>query len=235
MYKTGDIVRHHVNGQLEYIGRVDHQIKIRGFRVELGEIENALLQQPQVREAIVLAREDQEGDKRLVAYVVPETADANRKELRRLLQQALRATLPSHMVPTAFVWLDNLPLMLNGKVDHKQLPAPTFDRSELEHEHTPPRNETESKLVQLVAEVLQIERVGVHDNFFELGGHSLLGVQLISRIRSEMNVEVPVHHLFESPTVAELALIVERESLNSQQNNAPAMVARSRQARTVRK
>jgi amino acid adenylation domain-containing protein len=196
LYRTGDRVRWMADGTLEYLGRLDEQVKIRGFRIELGEIEVRLAEHPRVREAVVLAREDVPGDRRLVAYVVGEVdADALRAHLRQ--------GLPEYMVPGAFVVLDRLPLTANGKVDRKALPAP--DLAPAEDRYVAPRTPAEEGLAGIWAEVLGLERVGVEESFFDLGGHSLLATRVLSRVREVFGVELPLRVLFEAPTVAELA------------------------------
>ena len=206
MYKTGDLARYRPDGNIEFLGRADHQVKIRGFRIELGEIEAALGQHPAVREAVVLAWEDAPGEKRLVAYIgaaresLPTTTD-----LRRFLTEKL----PEHMVPAVFVPLDTLPLMPNGKIDRRALPPPDRSRPELDKAFVAPRGPTEEVLAAIWAELLEIERVGIHDNFFDLGGHSLLATQAVSRMREAFQVEIPLRRLFEVPTVAGLAESIE--------------------------
>jgi acyl-coenzyme A synthetase/AMP-(fatty) acid ligase/acyl carrier protein len=202
MYKTGDLGRYLPDGNIEFLGRIDHQVKIRGFRIELGEIESALLHCEGVREAVVMAREDSPGDKRLVAYVVakePGRIVAN--DLRALLQ----VSLPEYMIPASWVFLHALPLNANGKIDRKALPAPEASRADLDVEYVPPRTPTEELLVGIWAEVLKVDRVGIHDNFFALGGHSLLAMQVISRLKEQGRVDVPIKALFDSPTVSALA------------------------------
>ncbi|RKH27986.1 non-ribosomal peptide synthetase, partial [Corallococcus sp. CA041A] len=196
LYRTGDVVRWRADGQLDYLQRLDFQVKVRGFRIELGEIEASLLAHASVREAVVLAREDVPGDKRLVAYVVGEALDVS------VLRAHLKQHLPEYMVPAAFVPLDALPLNANGKVDRKALPVP--DASPLA-DFVAPRDATEEKLAGVFAQVLRVERVGIHDDFFALGGHSLLATQLVSRIRATFDAELPLRSLFEAPTVAALA------------------------------
>ncbi|MCX7570500.1 amino acid adenylation domain-containing protein, partial [Tumebacillus sp. DT12] len=200
LYKTGDVARYLPNGAIEYLGRADHQVKIRGFRIELGEIENVLLSHPQVKEAVVTAHEVAAGDIRLVAYLTAAVeADLDAAELRTHLQNEL----PDYMIPSAFVALDVLPLTPNGKVDRRALPAPHF--SEAEREHVAPRNEIETTVAAVFAEVLRLEQVGVHDHFFALGGHSLLATQAVSRLRTAFDTEIPLRWLFEAPRVEDLA------------------------------
>jgi amino acid adenylation domain-containing protein len=201
MYRTGDLARYLPDGNLEYLGRIDHQVKIRGFRVELGEIENALLQHPQVREAVTLVREESPGDKRLVAYVVRTDEDLS----VGMLRERLRETLPGHMVPSAFVMLEKLPLNSNGKVDRKALPAPDATAYERGAGYVPPRTEREEILTEIWGQALRVERVGIYDHFFELGGHSLLATQVVARIREVFQAELPLRTLFDNPTIAALA------------------------------
>ncbi len=221
MYKTGDLARYLPDGNIEFLGRGDYQVKIRGLRIELGEIEAALGQHPAVRHAVVLAREDAPGEKRLVAYVVGEsTAD----ELRRFLKDKL----PSHMVPAAFVKLDALPHLSNGKVDRRALPAPERLRPELDKAFVAPRTTTEELLAEIWAQLLDIEHVGIHDNFFDLGGHSLLATQLVSRVREAFQVEISLRRLFEVPTVAGLAESIEGARQAGTKLVAPPILPASR-------
>ncbi|WP_164021363.1 non-ribosomal peptide synthetase [Pyxidicoccus trucidator] len=202
MYRTGDLARWLPDGTLDYQGRLDFQVKVRGLRIELGEIEAALAAQPSVRHAVVLAREDLAGDKRLVAYVVPgEEGGVD----TGMLRDALRATLPEYMVPSVFVMLESFPLSPSGKLDRKALPEPDAEATARTREYVAPRNDTEGKLADIWAQVLRMERVGIHDNFFELGGHSLLATQVVSRIRATLGVELPLGEMFAAPTVASLA------------------------------
>jgi amino acid adenylation domain-containing protein len=200
MYRTGDRLRWKTDGRLEFVGRLDEQVKIRGFRIEPGEVESALSAHPDVREARVLVREDEPGEKRLVAYVIG-SADAE------ALRAHLRRSLPEYMVPAAFVALDRLPLTPSGKLDAASLPAPDFGAAE--EGYVAPRTPVEEVLAGIWAEVLRLERVGVRENFFELGGHSLLATRVISRVQAVLAVEATVRALFEAPTVAELAERVE--------------------------
>jgi amino acid adenylation domain-containing protein len=225
LYRTGDLARFTPGGYLEYLGRVDHQVKIRGYRIELGEIEAALRQHPAIQEAVVLAREESAGDKRLVAYIINEPQlKSSLKELRSFMNERL----PDYMVPQAFVLLDKLPLMPNGKVDRRALPAPEELESAQAEGFTAPRTPAEEMVTGIWAEVLGVERVGVRDNFFELGGHSLLGTQIISRVREAFRVEVALRHLFESPTVAEFASCIEAALRRQQDAEQPPLVRVSR-------
>jgi hypothetical protein len=192
MYKTGDLARWRADGTIEFLGRNDHQVKIRGFRIELGEIEARLLAHPQVREAVVLAREDQPGQQQLVAYVVGE---ATPEQLRHHLVQAL----PHYMVPAAWVQLPALPLTPNGKVDRQALAPPQLQP---ERGYEAPQGEVETELARIWAEVLKLERVGRHDNFFELGGHSLAATQVAARMR-QAGLHAEMSAFFVAPTLAE--------------------------------
>ncbi|MED1785881.1 condensation domain-containing protein, partial [Brevibacillus fortis] len=202
MYSTGDLVRYLPDGQIEYLGRIDHQVKIRGYRIELGELEAVLRTHPAVKEAVVTAREDKLGDKRLAAYVT--TKEESREEGTDLAVWA-KAKLPEFMVPSVFVWLDAMPLTPNGKIDRKQLPEPEWGQMASAQEYVAPRNQTEEQVAAIWSQVLGIEKVGIQDNFFELGGHSLLATRVISRLRDMFAGEVPIRTLFENPTVAELS------------------------------
>ncbi|MBC9730858.1 non-ribosomal peptide synthetase, partial [Streptomyces sp. TRM68367] len=205
MYRTGDVVRWNSAGQLEFVGRADHQVKVRGFRIEPGEVEARLAAHPAVSACLVVVREDRPGDQRLVGYVVAHGDPAHSEELRTHLTQ----TLPEYMVPSAFVTLDALPLTPNGKLDRGALPAPVHESAAGSRA---PRTEREELLCTLFAEVLGVERVGIDDDFFALGGHSLLATRLASRIRTALEVELSVRELFEAPTVASLGAVLERVS-----------------------
>jgi len=209
LYRTGDLVKYLPNGDIDFLGRVDDQVKIRGFRIELGEIETALTAHAAVRQAVVLAREDEDGQRHLVAYLVVEPGEEAPGV--GALRAHLGERLPGYMIPAAFVVLDEFPMTGSGKVDRRALPVPDIERPDLEEDFVAPRTEVERALAeQVFGRVLGVERVGVNDNFFELGGNSLQATQLVSRIRSTFNVGIPLRVLFESPTVAGLARAVER-------------------------
>ncbi|WP_207268287.1 condensation domain-containing protein, partial [Pseudomonas sp. FW305-28] len=204
MYRTGDLGRYLPDGNIEYLGRNDDQVKIRGFRIELGEIEAKLAQAPNIKETVVVAREDVPGDKRLVAYFTQHSPDET-VEIEAL-RTHLQAQLPAYMVPVAYVRLDALPLTPNGKLDRKALPAPDLDAL-ITRGYEAPQGETETTLAQIWQDVLKVERVGRHDHFFELGGHSLLAVSLIERMR-QAGLSADVRILFNQPTLAALAAAV---------------------------
>jgi amino acid adenylation domain-containing protein len=224
VYKTGDVARRRSDGTIEFLGRADFQVKIRGFRVELGEIEIALGQHAAVREAVVLAREDAPGDKRLVAYLVPAGAPPSAADLRAFLKDRL----PEYMVPSAFVLLDALPLTGSGKIDRLALPAP--DQGALaDKARVAPRGPVEEGIAAIFAEVLRVaaDEVGAHDGFFTLGGHSLLATQVVARARASFGVEIPLRALFEASTPAELARWIEEALRVGQGTSAPRLTARA--------
>jgi amino acid adenylation domain-containing protein len=202
LYRTGDQGSYTAGGDVEFLGRNDQQVKVRGFRIELGEIEAVLASHPRVQEAVVIARADARGGRRLDAYVVPRPQETTgTDELRAFLT----AKLPEYMVPSAFVVLAALPVTPNGKVDRRALPAPDTAALAGAGAYVAPRDATEERVAEIWAAVLGVGRVGVHDNFFELGGHSLLATQINTRLRDAFGVEVPLRDLFQSPTVARLA------------------------------
>jgi amino acid adenylation domain-containing protein/non-ribosomal peptide synthase protein (TIGR01720 family) len=207
LYKTGDLVRYLSDGNIEFLGRLDNQVKIRGFRIELGEVEATLCLHPYVSEAVVVAREDRPGDKRLVAYVVATAVmiAPSTGVLRAFLQEKL----PDYMIPSAFVPMDAIPLTAIGKVDRRALPAPDVVRPDLQEAFVAPRSPSEELVAGIWSKVLGVERIGVYDSFFELGGHSLLVVQIVSRIREVFEVELPLRSLFETPTIAGLTELIE--------------------------
>ena len=213
LYKTGDLVLYLHNGNIEYIGRIDKQVKIRGFRIELGEIETVIAQHPDIQQTAVIAREANPGDKRLVAYIVPQQQDLSQSKLRSFLQERL----PHYMVPSAYVKLDSLPITPGGKVDRQALPAPEFNRSELGKIVTP-RNDLESKIATIWAEILNISPIGVQDNFFDLGGHSLLAVSLLTRIEKTFQKNIPLTTFLSAPTIEGIANVISQESSASSES-----------------
>jgi acyl carrier protein len=206
MYRSGDIARYVEDGKIEFIGRADDQVKARGYRIELAEVEAALRAHPKVSQAAVALQADGPVDKWLAAYLVTDGEPFAPGELR----QFLRERLPEHMIPSKFIRLDKLPLTPSGKVDRRALPIHNLAREEQAVPYVAPGAPTEESMAAIWAEVLRLERVGIHDNFFDLGGHSLLATKLVSRLRASFNIEIPLRHLFTSPTVAELAEIVDR-------------------------
>jgi amino acid adenylation domain-containing protein len=205
LYKTGDLARFLPDGSIEFLGRIDHQVKIRGFRIELGEIEAVLGHHPAVREAVVIVREDQPGDKRLVAYIVPEKNSAT---TINEFQEYLKKSLPDYMVPSVFVHLDTLPLTVNGKLDRKALPSPDTNIDVTARAYVAPRNRLEIQLTEIWEKILGVNPIGVTDNFFDLGGHSLLAVRLTSEIRKITSRDFPVMALFHNQTIEQLAEII---------------------------
>lgn len=204
LYRTGDWVRWRADRALDFIGRIDHQVKIRGYRIEMGEIETALCNLERVEQAVVVAREDEPGEKRLVAYVVA----CKEIELQEL-QDSLKQNLPEYMVPADFVMLKSMPLTPNGKVDRRALPEPAKDRLRSKHDYVAPRTATESLLAQIWSEILSLDRIGVEDNFFTLGGHSLQATRVVARMRDAFKMDVPLPLLFQATTIAKLAEVIE--------------------------
>ncbi len=225
VYKTGDIARWRNDGNLVYLGRSDHQVKIRGFRIELGDIEAALKTHPGVADAIVMAREDRPGEKRLAAYVVP------RQETKITAEQLRRVTrekLPEYMTPAFFMFLPGLPLTPNGKVDRKALPVPQEEAVEMDGPFVAPRTPLETQVAAAWSEVLGLSKIGAAANFFELGGDSLLASQIISRLRAKFNVELPLSCLFAAPTVEGLAAELESGRWKALGNAIPPLEPVSR-------
>ncbi|MBD1938352.1 non-ribosomal peptide synthetase [Microcoleus sp. FACHB-68] len=213
LYKSGDLARYLPNGELEYLGRIDHQVKIRGFRIELGEIEAALSQHPSVAEAVVIAREDELGDKRLVAYIVADeplidsqVSPIKYSELRSFLKEKL----PEYMVPAAFVFLPSIPLTSNGKVDRRALPAPDTSRPELESTFAAPRTPEEKLFAEIWGQVLGLEKVGIHDNYFALGGDSIRSIQVQS-LAKKQGFNISLQELFQYQTIAQLVEKIKKE------------------------
>jgi amino acid adenylation domain-containing protein/FkbM family methyltransferase len=206
LYRTGDLARWLPGGLLECLGRTDHQVKLRGYRIEPGEIEAVIARHPAISEVVVTAREDVPGDKRLVAYVVADSAPAN---LVHQLRALLRAALPEYMVPVHFVGLGALPLTPNGKIDRKALPAPSREDASAATDFIAPRSETQKSVAAIWSELLKVPAIGIHDNVFHLGAHSLLAMRALLQIRETLGVDLPLRNLFERPTVAGLAEMVD--------------------------
>ncbi|NET03600.1 MAG: amino acid adenylation domain-containing protein [Symploca sp. SIO2B6] len=236
LYKTGDLVRYLADGNIECLGRIDHQVKIRGFRIELGEIETLLSQHPALTEAVVMVREDIPGDKRLAAYVVSnQEILPTTSELRRYLKDKLA----DYMVPSAFIFLEAMPLTPNGKVNRRALPAPEGLRPELETTYAMPQTKVEQSLAEVWQQMLQVEKVGIHDNFFELGGNSLLMMQVHSKLPKIIGQELSIVEMFQYTTIHSLAEYLSQEQnrqLSSQPNDNRGekrrnrLVARKRQS-----
>jgi thioesterase domain-containing protein/acyl carrier protein len=212
VYKTGDLARYRDDGEIEFLGRRDHQVKLRGFRIELGEIETALARQPDVTAAVAVAREDAPGDVRLVAYVV---ATEGTPETATELRQALTEILPSYMVPSVIVLLDDLPLTPNGKVDRKALPEPQQQRPGATSSLVHPRTKLEEQLVDIWEAELGISPIGVTDDFFMLGVTSLVAARLLARIERQLGSSLPLGALFRAPTVESLARLLEHDTEES--------------------
>ncbi|MCU0532553.1 MAG: amino acid adenylation domain-containing protein [Hydrococcus sp. Prado102] len=211
LYRTGDLAKYLPDGNIEFLGRIDHQVKVRGFRIELGEIEAVLNQHPQVKECVVINREDVPGENRLIAYIVyKQEKDVTVTELRRFLEEKL----PRYLVPSNFVTIDAIPLSSNGKIDRRSLPIPDNLRPELEVDYVRPQTEVQQAIADVWQKVLALEKVGIHDNFFEIGGHSLLLIQVNSKLRQLFNTDLSIVEMFRYPTISSLS-----EYLNK---NAPS-------------
>jgi surfactin family lipopeptide synthetase C len=233
LYKTGDLARYLPDGAIEYLGRLDFQVKIRGYRIELGEIETTLQLHPGVREAVVTAREAASGDMHVVAYIVGEldgTPVPGSNELRAFLKERL----PDYMIPSVFVVLDALPLSPAGKVDRRALPVPQQTRQALETSFEAPRTPIEATLASVWSEVLGIQQIGIHDNFFDLGGHSLLATRLNSRLRDIYQIELPLRSLFDAPSIAALAALIEAGQANDDDQAVPEIMPVARESRRVK-
>ena len=214
LYRTGDLTRYRDDGCIEYLGRIDQQVKVRGYRVEPGEVEAVLLQCTSVHECVVLAVEREKSDKQLVAYVVAEDEGATPVALRSYLAEKL----PPYMVPAAFVFIERLPLTINGKIDRNALPVATEIRMTTSEGYVAPQTEIQQMLASIWSEVLEVEQVGIFDKFFELGGHSLMATQVMSRVRQAFQVEIPLRTIFETPTIDKLSEAIEIELRKEQEN-----------------
>ncbi|NEQ97776.1 MAG: amino acid adenylation domain-containing protein, partial [Cyanothece sp. SIO2G6] len=231
IYQTGDRARYRPDGNIDYLGRLDQQVKLRGFRVELGEIESLLNAHDQVQQSVVVLREDNPGDQRLVAYVVPTQSESGAGAESTpstldssILSHSLKRQLPDHMVPTAFMGLPRLPLTPNGKVNRKALPVPPADRTGSDRPYTAPRTPQETILCHIFAQLLKVPLIGVHDGFFNLGGHSLLAVQLVAQIQSQFQVQVPLVSLFQHPTPAQLAQLMQQSQPGDTSQPWPTLI-----------
>jgi amino acid adenylation domain-containing protein len=213
LYKSGDLARYLPDGNIEFLGRLDHQVKVRGFRIELSEIENTLNQYFAVKQSLVMAREDSPGDKRLVAYLIPAPGALL---MVHDVRQFLKERLPEHMIPSAFLKLSEFPLSPNGKVDRRALPAPVFNRAELINTFIAPQDTVEAQLKEIWEELLKVAPIGTHDNFFDLGGTSILGAQLVSRIEAEFDQSFSLKQLVQLPTIAQLACALREEGWRPQ-------------------
>jgi len=230
LYATGDIARYLADGKVEFLGRMDDQVKLRGFRIEPGEIEAVLGAHEQVKDAVVLARDAEHGEQRLVAYVVIQPGvEVSSKQLREYLKERL----PEYMIPSAYVQLKQLPLTANGKVDRKALPDAGLNRGAVDEQYVAARTPVEGMMVGMWTELLGLQQIGINDNFFDLGGHSLGATQLISRLRSAFQIELPLRSLFETPTISGLSKVIEETMARPAATVAPAIVANARKARRL--
>ncbi|MEH2195005.1 MAG: amino acid adenylation domain-containing protein [Nostoc sp.] len=218
LYKTGDLVRRLPDGNLEFLGRIDTQVKIRGFRIELAEIEAVLNQHSDIKQAVVMMREDEPGKKYLVAYLVTNHNQLTPSTLRNFLKKKL----PDYMIPAAFVFVEALPLTPNAKINRRALPVPDTSQRSVEVDFVAPSTPTEQELATIWAEILRLKQIGIYDNFFELGGHSLLATQVISRLREAFSLDFPLRYLFENPTIAELSQKVIVQQIEQAENDALA-------------
>jgi amino acid adenylation domain-containing protein len=216
LYKTGDLARYlsasrdttSHEGQIEYLGRIDNQVKIRGFRIELGEIESTITLHPNIQQTVVITKEDNLGDKRLIAYIVPHPEDTlTTEEIRGFIKQKL----PQYMIPSIFIFLETLPLTLNGKIDHRALPAPEQARYESEATFVAPRNQLELQLATIWQNILGIQIIGIHDNFFDLGGQSLLAVRLFAEIHKSFNQKLVLSTILQASTIEQLAKVISQK------------------------
>ncbi len=208
LYDSGDLARHRLNGEVEFLGRIDNQVKVRGYRIELGEIESQLLTLQCVKEQTVITREDEPGDKKLVAYIVLNSGTTTSSED---IKDQLRKNLPDYMVPSAFVFLDEIPLTVNGKIDRKALPLPGKITSGRMDSYEEPKTGIEEVLANIWCSVLGLEKVGRKDNFFELGGHSIIGVKMFNEVEKQLGVKVQLSVIFRASTIEDLARIINSE------------------------
>jgi hypothetical protein len=225
LYRTGDLARYRPDGNIEFLGRIDHQVKIRGYRIELGEIETWLGQHPAVQKAVVIAREDIPGDKRLVAYLIPQQ---RQKLVGSELRDYLKEKLPEFMIPSNFITLDAFPLTPNRKIDRKALPAPGQVQIEPETTYVPPTNDLEQTIASLWQELLNVPKVGMNDNFFDMGGHSLLAVQAHRQLREMIEGEISITDMFRFPTIRSLTEYLSHDSGNGSQTNGQKSTDRAK-------
>jgi amino acid adenylation domain-containing protein len=229
LYRTGDLGALLPDGCLVHLGRKDFQVKIRGYRVEIAEVEMALMDLDPVKEAVVVAREDVLGHKRLIAYIVLRSTPA---PTTSALRAALTVKLPDYMVPSVSVFLDKIPVIGIGKIDRNALPAPTNSRPALDEPYVSPRTPLEEELSRIWAEVLSLDQVGIHDNFFDLGGHSLAATRVVSQVIKKCQLELPLQSLFQSPTVAETAAIITQHQAKRASDAELAQMLREVEAMT---
>jgi fengycin family lipopeptide synthetase D len=216
MYRTGDVAKWLEDGRIEYLGRRDEQVKIRGHRIEIAEIEWALGQRPSIRQAAVAVKQDPSGGKMLVAYVV---SDEPVNSIQ--IKESLRRTLPDYMVPAFIVRLQQMPFTANGKLNRKNLPDVEVEADKPHYQA--PSNDLERELIRIWEEILKRQDIGTTENFFELGGHSLLATQVTSKLRKQMGLDVPLQAMFKGPTVRELAQVVEQMKNNGAGSSMPAI------------
>jgi amino acid adenylation domain-containing protein len=242
LYRTGDLVRYLPDGQLEFLGRLDIQVKLRGFRIELGEIEAVVRRHDSVRDSVVVVHEATPGDKRLVAYVVWHSegvGSAGGDELEadghriRGLREFLREQVPEYMTPSTFMSLDALPLTANGKVDRRALPIPEALFDTLQTDFVAPQTPVEQALAAIWTDIMGLEQVGIHDDFFALGGHSILATRAIAQVRERFKVELPLHTLFEEPTIAHIATVIEQAQTQQHSQSMPRIRVRPRGEKTI--
>ncbi|MCB0746656.1 MAG: amino acid adenylation domain-containing protein, partial [Ignavibacteriae bacterium] len=229
IYRTGDLVKYLADGNIEYLGRIDSQVKLRGFRIEITEIENVIKQVDFVDDAAVIVKKLSDNQEKLIGYIICDEKNFNKDDI----QHYLKDKLPDYMIPSTLVHLNEMPLTINGKVDKNNLPMPEISREELGVEYVAPRNEEEKKLVKIVQDLLSVEQVGIKDNFFELGGHSLLATQFISRIKDEFDREVKLIKIFEDPTIEGVIRSINNSS--EEVSNRPAIQKISRDSRRTKR
>ena len=231
VYKTGDLARYLPDGTIEYLCRTDYQVKLRGFRIELGEIESSLYKCPEIKESVVVVKEDLSGEKRLVAYLVHRQGMPTNELAATLIKQlhdVLNQQIPHYMVPSAFVFLAEMPLTPNGKLNRQALPVPEGDQYVHSESYIAPRTCSERAVAELWQELLHIPQVGIKDNFFHLGGHSLLATRLMSRLRQLFKIELPLKVLFDKPTLAELVAAIVEAQQAAERLSAPPLVPQAR-------